>query len=206
MKSKFLPKWSLLIVAIAGVLLFSMIFLTMAVDLSAPQNLIVNASVNIQRIVSPGITSSTLPVRLKIPKIRVDAAIESTGLTKEGAVGIPTGPTTVAWFNLGTHPGEVGSAIITGHFGPWKGGRPTVFNNLYKLRQGDKIYVTDNSGITTIFVVREARRYDPKADAAVVFGSKDGQAHLNLITCEGVWNKILKSYSKRLVVFTDKEI
>lgn len=30
-------------------------------------------------------------------------------------------------------------------------------------------------------------------------------AKLNLINCEGAWDKISKSYSKWLVIFTDKE-
>ncbi|MFZ2299818.1 MAG: class F sortase [Candidatus Moraniibacteriota bacterium] len=54
-------------------------------------------------------------------------------------------------------------------------------------------------------MVRESRSFDPDADALDVFSSDDGKAHLNLITCEGVWDKASKRYSKRLVVFTDKE-
>src|SRR3989344_2613905 len=33
----------------------------------------------------------------------------------------------------------------------------------------------------------------------------DGAAHLNLITCEGAWDKVSRTYSQRLVVFTDRE-
>lgn len=54
-------------------------------------------------------------------------------------------------------------------------------------------------------MVRELRTYGPKDDVTNVFNSSDGQAHLNLITCEGIWDKASKSYSKRLVIFTDKE-
>ena len=145
-----------------------------------------------------------LPTRLKIPKISVDAAVEYVGLTSRGAVGVPKDFTNVAWLNLWPRPGDNGSAIITGHYGR-KGGKASVFDNLYKLRPGDKLYIEDDRGLVTSFVVRESRRYDPQADASEVFGLSDGKAHLNLITCEGVWNKTQKSYSKRLVVFTDKE-
>jgi len=146
-----------------------------------------------------------LPMRLKIPKINVDTTLEYVGLTSKGAVGVPKGPTSAAWFNFGPRPGDKGSAIITGHYGYWKNGKIGVFNNLYKLRKGDKLYVEDEKGVTAIFVVREFRTYDPKAKASGVFVSTDGKAHLNLITCEGTWNKISKSYPRRLVVFTDKE-
>jgi len=148
--------------------------------------------------------NSDLPVRLKIPGINIDAVLEHVGLTPLGAMDVPKNPADAAWFNLGPRPGVKGSAVISGHYG-WKDGIPAVFDNLHKLREGDKIYVEDEKGAVTVFVVRESRKYDQNADASNVFGSSDGKAHLNLITCGGVWNKAQKSYSDRLVVFTDKE-
>lgn len=145
------------------------------------------------------------PVRLKIPVIDVDSAIEFVGTTQNGNMGTPKKPENVAWYQLGSRPGENGSAVIAGHYGTWKNGQGSVFDNLNKLNQGDKIYVEDDKGTIINFVVRESRRYDPSADAKDVFDSSDGKAHLNLITCEGTWNKDSKSYSQRLVVFTDKE-
>lgn len=146
---------------------------------------------------------SGLPMRLKIPRIDVDSAIEHVGLTPDGAMDIPKSPLNVGWFQIGAPPGENGSAVIAGHYG-WKNGRVAAFDSLYALRTGDKIYVEDDRGFITIFAVRESRRYDPNADASTVFGSDDGAPHLNLITCEGVWNADQKSYSGRLVVFSDK--
>lgn len=145
-----------------------------------------------------------LPVRLEIPEINVDANINYVGLNSDGAMDISENQDDVAWFNLGPHPGENGSAVIAGHYGrkKWK---PSVFDNLYKLREGDKLFIEDTQGIIATFVVREIRRYDPKADASDVFNSNDGKAHLNLITCEGSWDDVSQSYSLRLVVFTDKE-
>ncbi|MFA6194125.1 MAG: class F sortase [Patescibacteria group bacterium] len=152
----------------------------------------------------PASTSPGLPVRLKIPKIKVNAAFESVGLTPKGAVGVPKNFSNVAWFNISPRPGENGSAVVTGHYGR-KNGKGSVFDNLHKLRPGDKLYVQDNKGATAVFVVRESRRYDPKANVSDIFNVNDGKVHLNLITCEGVWDPSLKSYSRRLVVFTDQE-
>lgn len=148
--------------------------------------------------------SNVLPVRLIIPKITVDASVEALGLTSEGAMDTPKGPADAAWFNQGTRPGEIGSSVIDGHSG-WKDGIPAVFDNLNKLRVGDKVLVMDGRGVTTTFVVRELRTYNPTANAANVFISNDGKAHLNLITCEGLWDPVSKTSSERLVVFTDKE-
>jgi LPXTG-site transpeptidase (sortase) family protein len=145
-----------------------------------------------------------VPVHLTIPRIGVDAAVEFVSLTPEGAMAVPKGPANAAWFEPGPRPGEEGSAVIAGHFG-WKDGIPAVFDDLHTLQKGDKIYVEDETGTTTVFVVRELRRYGEYEDAPDVFSSSDGKAHLNLVTCEGIWNKSSKSYSKRLVVFADKE-
>ena len=148
--------------------------------------------------------ATNLPVRIKIPRIKVNAKLESVGLTKDGAVGVPKGPTSAAWFNLSPRPGEKGSSVITGHYGYWKGGISTVFNFINRLKKGDRILVEDGKGVVTTFVVREIQSYDPNANAVDVFADTDGKAHLNLITCEGVWNARTKSFPKRLVVFADK--
>lgn len=146
-----------------------------------------------------------LPVRLKIPKINVDADIEYAGITPKGELGVPKGPTNAGWYNLGPRPGEVGSAVIDGHFG-YKDGIEAVFDNLNKLQKGDNVYIFDEQGKIITFVVSELRIYGQNDDSTSVFISNDGKAHLNLITCQGEWNKTLKSYTNRLVVFSDKEI
>ncbi len=145
-----------------------------------------------------------LPIRLKIPKINVDATFEYKGLTSLGAMDVPKGPDDVAWFDLGTLPGDVGSAVVAGHYG-WKDGIPAVFDDLHTLQKGDKIYVENDMKVTLTFIVKEIGTYGENSDASNVFGSSDGMAHLNLITCEGIWNSSKKSYSNRIVVFTDME-
>lgn len=150
----------------------------------------------------PGGIPQGLPVRLKIPTISVDSAIEDALITPDGRMDVPAGSKNVAWFSLGPHPGQVGSAVIGGHFGISQG-VPFVFYNLDKLKIGNQIYVVDDKGNTLTFVVRSIKSFDRNADATTVFTSTDGLAHLNLITCEGIWNKVNDSYPQRLVVFTD---
>ena len=147
---------------------------------------------------SPGI-----PVRIQIPTIHVDAAIELVGITPDGAVDVPKGPAEAAWFDLGPRPGEKGSSILVGHYG-WKDGIPAVFDSLGRLVKGDKIYIADGTGATTTFVVREIKTFGENETPSGIFSSTDGKAHLNLITCGGIWNKSKKSYSNRLVAFADE--
>jgi LPXTG-site transpeptidase (sortase) family protein len=148
---------------------------------------------------------SGVSVRLEIPGIKLNAAVENVGLTADGAMDVPKNPANVGLYRLGPKPGEIGSAVIAGHFGKWKNGKGSVFDNLKKLVAGDRILFENDNGVAIGFTVREIRSFDPEADASAVFFSKDGKAHLNLITCEGVWNKVIKRYSKRMVVFADME-
>lgn len=143
-----------------------------------------------------------LPVRLKIPILGVDSLVEDALITPEGRMDVPSGSINVAWFALGPYPGQIGSAVIGGHFGI-KNGVPFVFYNLNKLKVGDKIYVLNDKGETLAFVVRLIKSFDRNADATEVFTSDDNLAHLNLITCEGIWNQLNGVYPERRVIFTD---
>ncbi len=150
----------------------------------------------------PGGVPRGLPVRLKIPTIGVDTAIEDAYITPDGRMDVPAGSINVAWFALGPHPGEIGSAVIGGHFGI-DNGIPKVFYNLNKIKEGDKIYIVDDQNNTLAFIVRSIRLFGRNDDSTPVFISNDGLAHLNVITCEGIWNRVDDSYPDRRVVFTD---
>lgn len=143
------------------------------------------------------------PKRLTIPSLNIETEVIYVGLTLNGAMDVPNNPSDVAWFDQGPYPGNVGSAVISGHFG-WKNGIPAVFDDLSKLQKGDNVYIEDENGRIITFVVNKIQTFGENSDAYDVFTSNDGKAHLNLVTCQGVWNKNKKSYSERLVIFTDK--
>lgn len=189
MPKKISLKWSLLVLGAVSIFFFAIIVLPSQDN--SQQTFSTGKQINLE-----------LPARLKIPGLDINTSIEAVGLTADGAMEVPKGPVDVAWFDQGPQPGEKGSAVIAGHSG-WKNGLPAVFDNLSTLQKGDKIYVENNQGRLSTFVVRESRKYDPKADAQSVFLSNDGKAHLNLITCIGAWNAAEKSRSERLVVFAD---
>jgi len=145
-------------------------------------------------------TSFGLPVALVIPSINVNSKIQYLGITPKGEMEVPNNIDDVGWFKLGSRPGEKGSAVIAGHFNG-ENNQEGVFANLDKLIVGDKLSVVDDKGITISFTVREIRTYSP-GFAEEVFSSNDAP-HLNLITCDGLWDGVKKSYDKRLVIFSD---
>ncbi|MFA7201663.1 MAG: class F sortase [Candidatus Paceibacterota bacterium] len=172
----------------------SSVFLSETGALSSPSVAHVEAS----------ILSVTKPFRIRIPKININASVISVGLTSTGAMDAPESPHEVAWYNQGPIPGEIGNAVLVGHYG-WKDGVPAVFDVLYTLIKGDEIYIEDENKVVTIFSVNRVETYKENQDASDVFISTDGKVHLNLITCGGDWNEDQNRYSNRTVVFADKK-
>jgi sortase (surface protein transpeptidase) len=146
-----------------------------------------------------------VPTRLRIPALNIDTTIESVGLTSSGSMGVPKKPDNVGWFALGVTPGEIGSSVIDGHYGSIRG-HTLVFNFLDRLQPGDKILVEDDKNNVVTFIVRYSKNFLVESDTSAVFNSNDGKAHLNLITCQGSWNKLARNYSGRLVIFADMEL
>lgn len=112
---------------------------------------------SVENVVFSEQSAPVLSIRLKIPKINVDAAVESVGITNQGALDVPKYPNNVAWYNLGPYPGDIGNAVITGHYGRWKNGQGSVFDNLKKIVLGDELYIEDQNQNTMTFVVKEIK-------------------------------------------------
>lgn len=144
----------------------------------------------------PGI----IPVRIEIPAIGVDAAIVPVGLLKDGQMEAPKEYDGTGWFEPGYRPGAHGNSVIAGHVDHYTG--PAVFYDLRRLRPGDELIVTGESGERRTFLVERLERY--VADVApleAIFGPAD-EARLNLITCAGTYNRKTKQRDERLVVFS----
>ncbi len=145
------------------------------------------------------------PVRLRIPAIGVDAAVQSVGLSwrNDGTMAVPSNFTDVAWYNKGPNPGMPGSAVLAGHL-DGKDVPQAVFFRLGDLKRDDLVEVTDEDGKKVQFRVIETKTYDYNAETSDIFANDGSKTRLNLITCGGNWDKTKKIYDKRVVVFTEK--
>ncbi len=139
------------------------------------------------------------PSHLKIPSIAIDAKVQHVGLTANGAMGIPTNFTDVAWYKYGTIPGEVGSAVIDGHLDNGLG-LSGVFKRLKELTPGDDVYVIDKNGTEIHFLVTDVKEYNyTEAPTEEIFNESE-KSLLRLITCGGKWVKAAKTYETRVIV------
>lgn len=144
----------------------------------------------------------SIPNKILIPEIDVNANVEVVQMDTKGNMDVPKNTYNVAWYSLGYSPGEQGSAVFAGHYDT-EAGSPAVFWNLGKLNIGDTVTVVDTAGKELGYSVVRVETY-PYDNFPIkeVFGSSN-KSQLNLITCGGVWDKRLKTYRERLVVFTE---
>ncbi|MEU0082890.1 class F sortase [Streptomyces sp. NPDC006274] len=125
------------------------------------------------------------PVRLRIPRIGVDAPVTGLGLDAEGSLEVPPAAdrNLAGWYEDGTTPGAEGTAIVAGHVDNAQG--PSVFYSLGALKKGHRIEVLRADGRTAVFTIDAIEVYE--ADAfpdQKVYGAGD-RAELRVITCGG---------------------
>jgi sortase (surface protein transpeptidase) len=137
------------------------------------------------------------PSRLLIPKIGVNAAVESVGLDAQGRIGAPSVPANVGWYHSGVAPGDAGDALLDGHL-DWTNG-PAVFWELGKVRVGDQLAVVRADGSKVLFVVDSTALVPYNASEDALF-TATGPPSMSLITCAGSWDQGRGTYLQRLLV------
>ncbi len=147
------------------------------------------------------VPADDIPVRIIIPTLSVDAAIEKSGLVAEDRMQAPAKFADAAWFAYGSVPGGEGDAVIAGHKDNGLG-LAGAFKHLDDLAPGDEIDVLMQSGKTVTFSVIAVSSYPYDAAIPDLFSSS-GAARLSLITCDGSWLYSPSegmTYDRRLVV------
>ncbi|MEU6357852.1 class F sortase [Streptomyces sp. NPDC047072] len=142
----------------------------------------------------------SMPDRVSIPAIQVDAPVMPVGLDADGWVGAPPpeDPNLAGWFTGAVSPGEKGTAVVVGHVDNKQG--PAVFYGLGALKKGNRVEVRRKDGKTAIFEIYGIEVFE-KANfpGDRVYGSK-GTPELRVITCGGGFSK-QTGYAGNVVVF-----
>ena len=140
------------------------------------------------------------PVRLTIPAIDVSTSLTRLGLQPDDTVEVPSDADEAGWYELGTRPGALGSAVILGHVDSTSG--PAVFYRLSELRQGDRLSVGRLDGSTVHFKVTSVMTYANSLFPAQRVYAAQGRKRLNLVTCGGDYDESNGGYQSNLVVYT----
>jgi LPXTG-site transpeptidase (sortase) family protein len=140
-------------------------------------------------------TTQDTPERVIIPSIGLNAPIQDVGINALGQMDVPSASTkNVGWYEGGTVPGNMGSAVLDAHV-------IAAFANLYKVKVGGHIWIVTTNGTLLDFVVTDSE-VNKVSDISPqsVFSENDGR-YLNLITCAGKPLKGSSTYDHRLVVY-----
>ena len=145
--------------------------------------------------------SRSVPVRLKIPAIAVDAPFTPLSIGADGRLNAPpvNDRNLVGWFQGGVTPGERGASIVAGHVDTKTG--PAVFLQLQFLRPGATVDITRADGMVATFKVDTVETFSKAKfpDKRVYADTPDAQ--LRLITCGGNYDRKVKDYEDNVVVF-----
>lgn len=183
------------VVALVGLGLISVLFKTTVLQYYAS-----SGDNSAEEVVRESPFARSLPVRLHIPKINIDAEfVPPLDLNDDQTVSVPDVYDKVGWYKYGATPGEIGAAVILGHVDSLTG--PAVFFSLGQLREGDEIEVTRADGTTAVFVVDELKRYNQQEFPTEKVYGKINHAGLRLVTCTGLFDKGVQRYSHNLVVY-----
>ena len=145
--------------------------------------------------------ASSVPVRIVIPAIAVDAPVMKLGLNSDGTVQVPPldNHNLAGWYTGSVTPGADGAAVMLGHVDSWSGG--SVFFKIKDLKPGDKVDVIRANGSAAVFTVDGLQKAVKVAfPTSQVYGSP-GYPALRLITCGGPFDAATGSYLDNIIVY-----
>lgn len=139
------------------------------------------------------------PVRLRVPAIGVDSALEDLGLGASGELEAPVDFDLAGWYSGGVVPGEIGPAIIAGHVDSVTA--PAVFARIGELAPGDEVFVAMSDGTERVFAVGGSLQSSKSTFPTDDVYSNVPTPDLRLITCAGAFDTSIGHYTDNLIVF-----
>lgn len=144
----------------------------------------------------------SVPLRVRVPSVGIDAPLIRLGMDRDGAVAVPpmSVPTEAGWFTGDPTPGERGAAVIVGHVDTDYG--RAVFYPLGNVQPGALVIVDRADKTHAQFRVTSVEVVDKdRFPADRVYGSDGGGTpQLRIITCGGAFDGT--HYADNLVVYT----
>ncbi|HEV8423580.1 MAG TPA: class F sortase [Actinomycetes bacterium] len=142
---------------------------------------------------------TSVPVRLRIPRIGVSSRLQRLGQAPDKTVEVPSDWDVAGWYEPGTRPGDPGSAVMLGHVDSTSG--PAVFYRLRELRRGDQIEVIRADRSRARFAVQRIDQYDKQRFPTDDVYYPTPTPTLRLVTCGGPFDRATGHYRANVIVF-----
>ena len=143
----------------------------------------------------------SVPVRVIIPAISVNAPVTEVGLNQDRTVQTPplNDHNLAGWYKYSVTPGQTGSSVIVGHVDSYTG--PSVFFRLKDLHKGDTVQVKRADGHLVVFTVDGVQVASKTAFPTQAVYRNTGYPSLRLVTCGGPFNYSNGHYLDNIVVY-----
>ena len=141
----------------------------------------------------------TVPARVRIPGLGVDAPVEGGSVGTDGELLVPALASQVVWYQAGSVPGTPGTAVLAGHVD--YDGVEGAFAQLSTLRRGDSIQIIDKDGRTHSFRVVARQLVRKEQLALAELPRAQGTPRVALVTCGGDFDQARHSYVDNVVVW-----
>ncbi len=141
----------------------------------------------------------SVPVRLRVEDVALDAPLDATGVRDDGLMQIPDDGDRAGWYRYGPAPGVgKGSVVLAGHVDTKEG--PGAMAALRDVDLGALVSVdmADGTKATYEIIGRETIAKDDLPTAEIF--DRSGPERLTLITCGGPWRSEASSYRDNVVV------
>lgn len=130
----------------------------------------------------------TVPLRLMIDRLGVDAPVDVYKLDADGVPEVPVAEDAaevVAWYDFSSKPGAGSNAVFAGHI-TWDRA-PAVFADLGELQAGDVVRLVSDDGREYTYEVFANFAVDPYDTESLKVMAPTETDTVTLITCGGTW-------------------
>jgi len=144
---------------------------------------------------------ASIPVRVEVPSIGVNAALIPLGKQPNGEVETPPGEpgSPGGWYQDSPTPGQRGSAVILGHVNATNSDIG-LFYRLHELAPGQTITVTRADHTAAVFTVDKVDVYHKATFPTIEVYQNADRPEVRLITCGG-YNPATREYLDNTVVY-----
>jgi Sortase domain len=139
------------------------------------------------------------PRSIRISSVGINGLIQKVGTSSDGAMAVPSNIFFAGWFVGGVKPGQDGLSIINGHVtGNYT---DAIFQPLGNVKPKDTIEIEFGDKSVKKFLVLDSVKLPEAKSAEYLFNKRNTvTAQLNLITCDGKFNSITRTFDDRIIV------
>ncbi|WP_315097055.1 class F sortase [uncultured Cellulomonas sp.] len=140
------------------------------------------------------------PVRLAVPDVGIDMAVDPVGVQDDGAMEIPQDADRAGWYRFGPAPADpAGATVVAAHVDSVQTGIGQ-FAKLLEVAVGAGVTVTTADGVVREYRVVSVEKV-PKDGAPVdQWFDRSGAPRLVLVTCGGTFRRDIGHYTDNVVV------